>query len=314
MARYTRLENKDIQEISTEYTLKALEFEPIDGGHGNSSFLLNTTHGKYVLTVFDDKSFDYVRCLGDLLLHLEKHEFITTRLVMPSKGKDPITVYLDKPVMVKEYIAGEVRADMDENMLKQLGAAMAKLHKTPPPDFLETQHPYGRQFFLSVTKTGIDLEYEKWLAARTEFLEDNLPTHLPSGLVHGDLFYDNVLFDGEEFKAIIDFEEACHYPFIFDIGMGMVGSCTKDGKIDFALSKAFVAGYESVRALETDEKETLQLFVDYAATATSYWRFWKYNIHEPMPENADEHRIMMGIAEDMKGMDKGEFMDMMFSK
>lgn len=311
MARYTRLEEKDVQEISAAYDLKVLSFDPIEGGHGNSSYLLNTADNEYVLTVFDDKSFAYVKLLAKLLLHLGKHAYPTTRLVNP-KNQDSITTYLNKPVMVKEYIPGEVRSDLAQSilgqkMLRQTGSAMAKLHQVPAPGFLAKQHSYGRQLFSSVASANIDLEYEAWLAEQAEHLENNLPADLPSGLIHGDLFYDNVLFEGEDFKAVIDFEEACHHPFVFDIGMGMVGLCRVDETIDLTKAKAFVQGYQNIRPLEAEEKAALQLFVEYAATTTSYWRFWKYNIHKPMPENAAKHRAMMEIAQEVKKIPAEEF-------
>lgn len=307
MARYTLLEKKDIQEISAVYDLKVLGFKPIDGGHGNSSYLLKTQENEYVLTVFDDKPLSSVKLLAKLLLHLEQHAYPTTRLIFPSQNRDSIISYLNKPVMIKAYIPGAVQPELDQKMLRQLGGAMAKLHQIPGPDFLVKQHPYGRQLFSFVVNANIDLEYEIWLAEQIEYLENNLPPNLPSGLIHGDLFYDNVLFEGEDFKAVIDFEEACCHPFAFDIGMALVGLCSREGTLNLAKAKAFVIGYQTIRPLEDEEKDALQLFVTYAATATSYWRFWKYNIHDPMPENAEKHREMMGLAQAAKEISENVF-------
>ena len=81
------------------------EFEPIEGGAGNSSCLLRTRQGNYVLTVFDDKTLAYVVRLGKLLLLLAEYEFPTTRRLSSVKG-EKVTVYKAKPVMLKAYIAG----------------------------------------------------------------------------------------------------------------------------------------------------------------------------------------------------------------
>ena len=102
--------------------------------------------------------------------------------------------------MLKTYIAGQVYKDLDETMLCQVGAAIARLHQVPAPDFLPDKHPYGLQVFPSVIGQNINPEYETWLAKRLAYLEQHILPGLPYGLIHGDLFYDNVLFSEKEFK------------------------------------------------------------------------------------------------------------------
>lgn len=111
------------------------------------------------------------------------------------------------------------------------------------------------------------------------------------------MFYDNVLFDRKKFKAIIDFEEACCYYKVFDLGMGIVGLCTESTTVALDKARDLVSGYQQVQKLEDIEKETLQLFVEYAATATSYWRFWKYRIDTPGAEKPDKHWQMVRLTE-----------------
>jgi homoserine kinase type II len=217
-------------------------------------------------------------------------------------------VYRAKPVMLKAYISGQVCKNLNETMLHQVGATMAKLHRLPTPDFLPNKHPYGRQDFSTVIGRNIDPEYESWLAERAADLERRIPSDLPTGLIHGDLFYDNVLFEKERFKAIIDFEEACRYYKGFDLGMGILGLCSEGTIVSLDKARALVTGYQQVRTLKESEKETLQLFVEYAAIATSYWRFWKYHIHSPTLEKADKHWQMAQIAEGVNAIPKTRFM------
>jgi homoserine kinase type II len=311
MARYTQLQESDVQEIARNYDLTVSEFEPIEGGAGNSSYLLQTQQGSTVLTVFDEKTLSYVTRLGQLLLLLAEYEFPTTRPLSSVKG-GMITVYRAKPVMLKAYIAGQVCKNLNETMLHQVGAAMAKLHRLPTPDFLPNKHPYGRQDFSTVIGRNIDPEYESWLAERFAYLERHIPPGLPSGLIHGDLFYDNVLFEKERFKAIIDFEEACRYYMGFDLGMGILGLCAEGLTVSLDRARALVTGYQQVRMLEEREKETLQLFVEYAAIATSYWRFWKYHIHSPIPEKADKHWQMVRLAEGVSAIPEASFLAAVF--
>jgi homoserine kinase type II len=309
MARYTQLPENEIQEIASNYGLTVSAFEAMEGGAGNSSYLLQTQQGSTVLTVFDDKTWSYVNRLGQLLLLLAEYEFPTTHPLSSVKG-GMITMYRAKPVMLKAYIAGQVCKDLSETMLQEVGAAMARLHQLPTPDFLLKTVPYGRENLSAVIGRNIDPEYESWLAERFAHLEQRTPPGLPSGLIHGDLFYDNILFEKERFKAIIDFEDACCYYKGFDLGMGILGLCAEGVTVSLDKARALVTGYQQVRMLEESEKEILQLFVEYAAISVSCWRFWKYHIDTPIPEKADKHRQMVRLAEGVRAMPKAKFLTM----
>jgi len=312
MATYTQLTQSDIQDIADNYNLKVIEFAPIDGGNGNSSYKLTTQKGKYVLTVCDDKTLDEVTVMGKLLLLLQQHNFPCTR-VISSINKDLITLYRDKPVMLKGYIEGQVFECLDAEMLVQLGAETARLNQIPAPNYLPTEHPYGRSHFPQVVGLNIDAKYEVWLKKQIDDLERDIAPDLPRALIHGDLFFDNLLFEKTNFNAIIDFEEACHYYRTFELGMAIIGSCVEDMIVDFEKARALVQGYQQISPLEQNEKESLQMFVQYAATATSYWRFNKYNIESPEADKASKHWQMVELAESVNTVSKTKFIDTIFN-
>ena len=115
------------------------------------------------------------------------------------------------------------------------------------------------------------------------------------------------------FKAIIDFEEACHYHLIFELGMGILGACVNDITVDLDKARALVDGYQQVRPLAQIEKESLQLFVRYAAVATSFWRFNKYNIEKPNEDKAGHHWQMVQISKEAAEISTTHFFDVVFS-
>ena len=78
---------------------------------------------------------------------------------------------------------------------------------------------------------------------------------MPKGLIPGDIFFDNVLFRNENIQAIIDFVEACHYYFVFDLGMSTLGLCRTDGEIDLTKTRALIEGYQQKRPCEFLEGE-----------------------------------------------------------
>lgn len=306
MATYTLLQENDIQTIARAYGLTIHGFEAMEGGAANSSFRINATRGDFVLTVFDSKEWEEVVRLGKLLNYLDENEFSTTN-PLPRLDGTFVTRYNHLPVLIKQYIRGEVHHSLTKTMLSRTGEAMAALHEIPPPDYLPVTHSYGRQTFSEVVGKGIDAEYETWLAEKHQYLMARIPKNLPRGLIHGDLFRDNLLFNDQQLRAVIDFEEACNYFFVFDIGMGIVGQCREGNRISLGKAKEFVSGYQRVRKLEKRPRESLKIFAEYAAIATSYWRFWNYNICLPTPKKKMLHRRMMQMADHIRSIPTKDF-------
>ena len=151
------------------------------------------------------------------------------------------------------------------------------------------------------------------MGQKYDFLRGTIPSGLPRGLIHGDVFYDNVLFDGKKFKALIDFEEACQYYKVFDLGMAVVGLCTEGSKIILPKIRSLVKGYHTIRMLEGAEKKVLQLFVEYAAIATSSWRFWKYNIDTPIAELSQKYWDIVNISKAASTISHEKFIKTVFS-
>ncbi len=307
MASYTQLNVQQIDHLAKLYDLTVDSYRPMEGGAANSSYLLETTQGTYVLTVYEDKSTTQVENMGKTLRHLARHDFPTAALVAATGGEAAVE-YKCKPVLVKEYLKGRVMKKMEPGMLAQVGAALARLHQLPAPDHLSQKHPYGLEQFSTFLGLDIDPRYDAWLSQRLAYLEGNTPTDLHRALIHGDLFYDNVLFLDGKIRAIIDFEEACYYYKVFDLGMALLGICGLDGSLNLEKAKALIAGYLGGGELQETERNALQLMVETAAVATACWRFWKYNLHDPTPERAGKHWEMAGFADQVHAMPRDKFM------
>lgn len=311
MAKYTILNAQQINQIGGKYGIKIDQFESIEGGAGNTNYMLSSSIGKYVLTICEEKSKSQVEIITKLLHHLELHKFPTT-VVIPNKNSTLVTEFENHLVIVKKYIEGRVIKQLDERMLNQAGETLASLHQLPAPEYLNNTHSYGYEMFSSVIGKNIDVEYENWLNNHLSSLRDSMPANLPKSLIHGDLFYDNLVFKGDRLQGIIDFEEACRYYRIFDIGMALLGLCSRKEKIFYNQMRPFLEGYSKIVSLEIEEKNALQSMLEYAAIATSYWRFWKYHINNPTPERADWHRKMARFADVVQGIPKDEFNNQIF--
>jgi homoserine kinase type II len=217
MAQYTKLLASEIRDIAAHYNLKIISYQPIEGGAANSNYWVNTNQGKYIFTIFEIEPIHIAKMVKVLFL-LERHEFPAPRVKFMANG-EVLTKIQGKPVLVKSHIPGQVINVLDDHKLSQVGTALARLHEIPAPEFLPRQHPYIVQTYPTVVESSNNPKYIEWLEKRYRFLILNTPSALPRGLNHGDLFYDNVLFEGKQFKAIIDFEDSCHTYKIFDLGM-----------------------------------------------------------------------------------------------
>lgn len=311
MTIYTLLKEEDIHVITAPYALNVTGFEALAGGADNSNFVVHTQEGDYVLTVFEQLTMDDTVEKTRMLLMLEEYDFPTTRVVVPFKG-EPVQVFHGKPVVMKRFIAGHVVRDLNKVMLHQVGAAMARLHQIPVPEFFSPRLPYGILHFSEVSGKNLDPRYEAWAADRFHRLGSKVPTELPRGLIHGDVFYNNILFQGDRLIAFIDFMEALPYFLVYDLAMGMVGLCDNHSTLDLDKVSALIEGYQNIRKLEEGEKSSLQYFAEYAATAVSGWRFWSFYFDKPNPARAENHLHMKNLAEKISNTPEAEFINAIF--
>ena len=311
MAQYTKLLEPEIQEIASRYELNVASYEPIEQGAGNTNYLLNTNRGKFILTVFEIEPIRVAQ-MSSVLLLLEKYQFPAPRLYSMTSG-EVLTEYQEKSVLVKPYITGRVETEFDDGKVKQVGTALARLHEIPAPDYLSDKHTYVENTYPQLMALDIDQEYKDWIRQRYNFIVEKLPSQLPVGLVHGDLFYDNVLFEDEKFKAILDFEDVRRIYKVFDLGMAAVGICTEGANIVISKVSALVDGYQEVKILEEIEKDSLQMCIELAAILTSAWRFWKYNIDMPDADKSEKYMQMVNIAKSASAISTEDFKPAVFS-
>jgi len=307
MAQYTKLLKNEIQKITNKYQLEITNFEPIEQGAGNSNYLLNTEQEKYILTVFEIEPIRVVN-MCKVLVILERHAFPAPRIHKLPNG-DLLSNIRGKPLLMKPYLTGQVVKNLDEDQGKQLGRALARLHEIPAPDDLPDQHGYMLKEYPHVIKMGNNKDYICWLAFRYQDLVDKIPSGLPKSLIHGDLFFDNVLFEGDLFKAILDFEDVCHYYKAFDIGMAIVGLYREGPGVTLSKVNSFIRGYQEIRRLKREERESLQTFTEFAAILTSAWRYWKHNIDTPDAKKSNKYLEMVNLAKEIAAIPKTIFLE-----
>lgn len=307
MAEYTSLDSDDVKALLNTYSLGELRaFAPIKGGLANSSYKVTTPQGEFILSVCDEKDRDQVDGLTNILIYLEENDFPTSRLVKTREG-DRLILRDETPVYVKKYMVGEVRRPLTASMLVQVGERLATLHGLSPLQGMPPAFPYGLGAFDELNSLDLDHLYIPWIQEKKDFLEDNIDPAMPKGFIHGDLFWDNLLFSGEKLVAVLDFEEACHYYRLFDLGMCAVGCCAKEGHFDMEKVAALVEGYHRLQPLQRAEILQLKIFMEYAAVAASFWRFRQYNVRYPQTDMAHSHEELSSLADHIHGMNQADF-------
>ena len=132
------------------------------------------------------------------------------------------------------------------------------------------------------------------LKSQLESMEPQLNASLPMGLLHGDLFLDNTLFDGDQMVAILDFEEGCYDTLLIDVGMTLIGCCyTPQHRLNLEAAQRFLDAYNASRPLTENEWKYLDGFVHYAALSIAFWRFRQFNIRRPDAHRANTYQEMI---------------------
>jgi len=310
MALYARLDRAAVEGLVRRFGIDDITaFSVLDGGSENSNYCVETNSGKYVLTLCDQKSLKHATNLASLLVHLTDHGIRTSRVVVPPK--EPVVILHDeKPVMLKHHVDGDIAANLTGDLLVQLGEEMARLHEISAPSYLPKSFPYGRSYFPEVIDSNLDHTYINWLSEKNSYLQKRIPQNLPMTLIHGDVFFDNLIVQGDQLMAIIDFEEACHYYRSFDLGMAIVGTCRDSQGICFEKARRFIRGYQNNMTVQSVERECLQAFAVYAAVATSFWRFRHYHMRRPEPGLYNQHVEMQTLANTISEYPESSFIEL----
>lgn len=297
MAHYTQLTPDNLNNLLGNYDLGVVvKVTPLDGGQANSSWKVSTRKNDFTLVICDEKDEKSIANLTDILNYLEEQHVPTTRLIKTRKGNQ-FLAHNGKPVYLKSYLQGEVIRELTPAMIQQVGRAIAQLHALPPISALNQSYPSGLEAFNDLLKEDHKHQYIPWLLNKRTYLQRAINPDLPKSFIHGDIFWDNLLFKKDALVAILDFEEACLYYTLFDIGMAAVGCCAKNGGFNFSLIEELLHGYQSVTPFSPLEKSQLPIFIEYAAVAASFWRFQHYNIKHPTQKFADSYLELSSLAD-----------------
>jgi len=261
-----------------------LELRGIAAGITNTNYFVTTSGGRYVLTLFEKTPAGELPYFLELMAYLADHDIPCPRPVTNLEG-----VYLGrlngKPAALVSALPGSSLEHPGVAHCAEMGAMLARLHLAGQsfPRFMENLR--GAHWcnttavkvmpFLDTAQRAL-LEQE--LAYQIGFRQDELPC----GVIHADMFRENVLFDGDKLSGLVDFYYACNDAWAYDLAITANDWCVNaDGSLDEARLYALLTAYHAVRPLAAAEYQAWPALL--RAGALRFWLSRLYDLHHPQP-------------------------------
>ena len=273
MAVYTDVPDDDLERFVGAYDLgEVLSFKGIAEGVENSNYLLRTAHGAFILTLYEKRV-----AAADLPFFLGLMDHLAARGIAcptPVKGRDGATLrsLCGRPAAIVTFLDGlSVKRPRAEHCLA-LGRGLAALHESAqdfPGRRANTLGLAGFRPLFESCAAGADsvspgLAQE--ITLERDALEAAWPRGLPEGVIHADLFPDNVFFIHEKLSGLIDFYFACNDFLAYDLAICLNAWCfEEDGQFNITKARALLEGYRKQRPLTAEELAALPILARGAA-------------------------------------------------
>ncbi len=283
MAVFTRVTEADISAWLSDYSLGSLlELQGIPAGIENTNYFVTTSNGRFVLTLFEVLKADELPFYLNLMSHLARHGIPCPAPV--ANGKNHFLGELNgKPACIVSRLSGKSVTQPSVANCAAVGAMLGQMHNASLSFGSTMENARGATWRANTAQ-----QVRRFLSAEdAALLESEVALHanfpsdkLPRGIIHGDLFRDNVLMDGERVGGLIDFYFACSDAFVYDLAITLNDWCMgAEQKLDTARAQAMLNAYQSVRPLAQAEIDVWPMTLRVAAL-----RFWisrPFDLHLP---------------------------------
>ena len=287
MAIYTKISKDDVVSIEKKFNLgKIVSFKGIKKGIENTNYLLKIKNKKFILTIFEKrvqkKDLPFFMGLMDKL----KNQKINCPKPQKNKKGNFLINIKNKPASIVSFLEGKDKIKLKSKDCYEIGKSIAGFHRTSKKLKLYRKNSMSiSEWSKLLNKIGnrcksIDPNLNKLM--KNSFLEvkGKWPKNLPSGIIHGDLFIDNIFFKNSKFYGYIDFYFACNDFLIYEIAICINALCfdKKNGKFFFnkKKSKNLIKGYSKIRKLSKNEKKSLNVLCKGAALRYLLTRTYDY--------------------------------------
>lgn len=284
MSVFTSVSDQQLQAWLQDYSIGELvELKGISSGITNTNYFVTTTQNKYVLTLFEHNTIDELPYFIDLMHHLSIHGVPCPD---PISNKAGVNLHMlnGKPAVLISCLSGRDITAPSTVHCAEVGRVLAQMHQAGQ-SFVSKyagqahQNPRGadwRNQTAQKVMAHLSADDQKLLAETLAFQTALDTSALPKGIIHADLFRDNVLFDGDKVGGLIDFYYACHDVLAYDLAIVANDWCVEaDGQLDAEKVSALLQAYQSVRPFEPAEHLAWNGLLRIAAL-----RFWLSRLYD----------------------------------
>ena len=285
MGVFTNLFQDEINFIEEKYKIKILEIKNIDNGILNSNFCIVTKNKKYILRIYEaNRTLDEEK--QELILLDKIASFIPVSVAIKNIDNEYISVFNNKRFALFEYINGNVVSEIDTHIIREIAMKLGKLHSFSKDFSFEEYNRKTRIdfnfYYNEIKKSEIDFKFKNELLNSADEISKYDFSILSSGIIHGDIFPDNVLLDKyNNIKVIFDFNESYYAPFIFDIAI-VINFWIKINDFDFFtennLIRDFLNYYSKYRKITKEELKSLDIACKKIALTFIFLRIYKKKI------------------------------------
>jgi homoserine kinase type II len=270
MAVYTKLTKEDVEEILSNYSIGSLrEFKGIEEGIENTNYFLLVGSKKYILTIYEKRVKEKdLPFFSTLMTSLNKAGFKCPIPIETNNGKTIIR-YKDKNLMIVSFLEGTAKNILTPEDCNSIGHEVAKMHEITKNFKIQRDNNLSinswRNIFDQVKDkcTQIHKDLPLLIESNLKDVEKNWPKDLPKGIIHADLFSDNIFFKDNKFTGIIDFYFSCNDFYALEIAICFNALCFDGPKnnLSFNVTKAvnFMNGYNQFRKINDNEKKYIKV-------------------------------------------------------
>jgi len=286
MAVYTKINKKDLLYINKKFNdERFLSFKGIKQGIENTNYLLKSKNKKYILTIFEKRvSKKEIPFFMELM-----DELNTSKLNCPKPLKNKDGKYLinlkNKTACIVSFLQGKDKKNLNIKNCYDVGRVIAQMHLHTKKIKLFRKNSMGiknlNPLFKSIKfKSKKFTNIDKFLKINFDNIKKKWPKKLPGGIIHGDLFIDNIFFKNNKLSGIIDFYFAANDYFMYEIAICINALCFDKINSKFKINKSkiknLIKGYESIRNISLKEKKSLNILCRGAAMRYFLTRLYDY--------------------------------------
>jgi len=288
--------HKLVQEVLQAYGLEAISLTELASGYANINYKVDTTTGPVLLRLCRQQPEPLLRYEVLLMERLRGLDFPTAYPIARLDG-DHITRTGEEKLMLYDFIPGQ-ESNVNASTAGEIGEAVGLLSTLEPePALRKTNAVHICNCYQLISEfskaTNQYPDIFRYFEEQTAYLEPLLARPLPTGIIHGDVFPNNTLFDGDRLLAIVDFEEACTDHLLMDVGMSMNGFCFVDNRLDMGLAERFLAAYTRYRTLQEEEWALLPVYLQWGAHGMLSWHLRNNLLYHEKPQQLARVRELM---------------------